>query len=697
MPQSAENKVSIDAKANKLENVEKTLRTRVECEERAFRIVNKLIDSHVEGTYLVKCGSLISKEHYSDIVEERAITWLCGYPACPKSLGKTPNKKYHVCTKTNKVYEISERKNFCSSQCFRASRHFSAQIPDSPLWMRDKEDLPAISLLDGDTIKGMQGDEVIGSNPKQIMKYELESLEELDKKTSTSKRSSAGSATPKSTKSSGQAQRVARQTATKSASGSNTDGQNKPCISDERTCRNNYSNNTLAECASVDASVKSSVVANTDLPKHFIKDKVKHLSEESAEIYDECNVPLLSLKFDELTTKEGAKEQLNVGESSKEVPRPASQHSVSNRNPDPHTGDTFPSKLDHLKALMSRRKNVLIKMVDVQTVEQKQLKKDVPSQNVQLDEKKSSYVSHDMGRENVTVDKHSNSVASYNGLVPSSTTPSPPAHNATSSVPSSSNDKKSLLQHVCTILKTWVTMETVRFLTLGEDCEAKSLLQFSDPRVQQGYGALCQRLDAQEKRMERLLDGSLDGDAGAERVSRPLRPVPDYKALREQTEAFSLSVMEFITGKKQTPKSDGDNDADKDSEVCLPTVDAYNQHQIRVRIVMDRLDKCLPNVLLPLNLSIQDVSGPVRELVYSCRLGKDNIVLRPGEWSLASLLILKLLAVRYPRIESAFKSNMAQRHLSALLSRLGHDFTDLHSFAESILQQAQAPNPTEND
>ena len=33
-------------------------------------------------------GKLISREHYNDIVEERAITNLCGYPVCPKFLGK---------------------------------------------------------------------------------------------------------------------------------------------------------------------------------------------------------------------------------------------------------------------------------------------------------------------------------------------------------------------------------------------------------------------------------------------------------------------------------------------------------------------------------------------------------------------------------------------------------------------------------
>ncbi|GFN90773.1 rpap2 [Plakobranchus ocellatus] len=110
MPHSSQQENNSDVKSQKLKTIEKTIRSQVECEERAFHIVNKLIESHVDGDYLVECGKLINATHYTDIIEERTISRLCGYPVCPNSLGEIPKNKYHISTRTNKVYEISERK-----------------------------------------------------------------------------------------------------------------------------------------------------------------------------------------------------------------------------------------------------------------------------------------------------------------------------------------------------------------------------------------------------------------------------------------------------------------------------------------------------------------------------------------------------------------------------------------------------------
>ncbi|GFS21705.1 RNA polymerase II-associated protein 2 [Elysia marginata] len=120
----------------------------------------------------------------------------------------------------------------------------------------------------------------------------------------------------------------------------------------------------------------------------------------------------------------------------------------------------------------------------------------------------------------------------------------------------------------------------------------------------------------------------------------------------------------------------------------LPTINLLEHDSINfkdLRINRFVVNFSLPDVLMPLNLCIQDVSGPMRELVQTCRLEKDNIVLRPGEWTLATLLILKMLASRYPLIQSAFTSDLAVRHFSAVLSRLGHDFTDVQTNVQDIL------------
>uniref|UniRef100_A0A8B9CE71 RNA polymerase II subunit B1 CTD phosphatase RPAP2 homolog n=1 Tax=Anser brachyrhynchus TaxID=132585 RepID=A0A8B9CE71_9AVES len=70
----------------------------------------------------------ITPSHYKDIVDERSIIKLCGYPICQNKLENVPKQKYRISTKTNRVYDITERKCFCSNFCYRASKYFEAQI-----------------------------------------------------------------------------------------------------------------------------------------------------------------------------------------------------------------------------------------------------------------------------------------------------------------------------------------------------------------------------------------------------------------------------------------------------------------------------------------------------------------------------------------------------------------------------------------
>lgn len=50
----------------------------------------------------------------------------------------------------------------------------------------------------------------------------------------------------------------------------------------------------------------------------------------------------------------------------------------------------------------------------------------------------------------------------------------------------------------------------------------------------------------------------------------------------------------------------------------------------------------LPDLLRTFDLSSRDVSGDVRSLVTTFRLGADNITFKPPEWSLLGLIILKM-------------------------------------------------------
>ncbi|XP_034873924.1 putative RNA polymerase II subunit B1 CTD phosphatase RPAP2 isoform X1 [Mirounga angustirostris] len=135
-----------DASKRKAE-LEAAVRKKIEFERKALHIVEQLLEEDITEEFLRECGKFITPAHYSDVVDERSIIKLCGYPLCQKKLGIVPKQKYKISTKTNKVYDITERKCFCSNFCYKASKFFEAQIPKTPVWVREEERHPDFQLL----------------------------------------------------------------------------------------------------------------------------------------------------------------------------------------------------------------------------------------------------------------------------------------------------------------------------------------------------------------------------------------------------------------------------------------------------------------------------------------------------------------------------------------------------------------------
>ncbi|XP_027746482.1 putative RNA polymerase II subunit B1 CTD phosphatase RPAP2 isoform X2 [Empidonax traillii] len=139
--------------------LEAALRKKIEFERKALSIVEQLLEENITEEFLLNSGKCITPSHYKDIVDERSIIKLCGYPLCQNKLENVPKQKYKISTKTNRVYDITERKCFCSNFCYRASKYFEAQISKSPVWMREEDEPPDIELLkEGQS--GRSGEEV---------------------------------------------------------------------------------------------------------------------------------------------------------------------------------------------------------------------------------------------------------------------------------------------------------------------------------------------------------------------------------------------------------------------------------------------------------------------------------------------------------------------------------------------------------
>ena len=90
----------------------------------------------------------LTPDYYSDVTEERAISKDCGYPLCDAPLEKVLKQQFHISLKDNKVYDITERKNFCSNLCFKRSCFVKGQISTEPLWMREKGKAKRVVFLE---------------------------------------------------------------------------------------------------------------------------------------------------------------------------------------------------------------------------------------------------------------------------------------------------------------------------------------------------------------------------------------------------------------------------------------------------------------------------------------------------------------------------------------------------------------------
>ncbi|XP_072297917.1 putative RNA polymerase II subunit B1 CTD phosphatase rpap2 [Eucyclogobius newberryi] len=151
--------LSAEEEARRREVVKEALHAKFELDKRALQIVERLLEDSVAEDFLIDCARFITIENYKDTIEERSIAKLCGYPICPNQLGKIPTQKFKISTKTNKVYDITERKLYCSNFCYKASKQFEVQISKTPLWLRQHESPPKITLLkkeDG----GSSGEEI---------------------------------------------------------------------------------------------------------------------------------------------------------------------------------------------------------------------------------------------------------------------------------------------------------------------------------------------------------------------------------------------------------------------------------------------------------------------------------------------------------------------------------------------------------
>lgn len=110
-------------------------------QKKMLSVVELYLESTATEEQLKEDCQILTQQDYDDITTERSILKLCGYPLCDKNLcsAKDSRQKFKISTKTNRVYEITERKMFCSNTCYESSTHLKSQLFTEAIWFRAEE------------------------------------------------------------------------------------------------------------------------------------------------------------------------------------------------------------------------------------------------------------------------------------------------------------------------------------------------------------------------------------------------------------------------------------------------------------------------------------------------------------------------------------------------------------------------------
>ncbi|BAT96524.1 hypothetical protein LR48_Vigan02g017500 [Vigna angularis] len=121
----------------------------VSVKDAVFKLQMLLFEGIQNEDQLFAAGSLMSRSDYEDIVTERSITNVCGYPLCCNALPtERPRKgRYRISLKEHKVYDLQETYLFCSSNCVVSSKAFAGSLQSERCLALDPEKLNNILKL----------------------------------------------------------------------------------------------------------------------------------------------------------------------------------------------------------------------------------------------------------------------------------------------------------------------------------------------------------------------------------------------------------------------------------------------------------------------------------------------------------------------------------------------------------------------
>ncbi|KAM7379082.1 hypothetical protein PAMP_004656 [Pampus punctatissimus] len=634
--------LSAEEEARRREAVREKLREKLELEKRALQVVERLLEDSVAEDFLVDCARFITADNYKDAVEERSIAKLCGYPTCPNKLGKITTQQYKISTKTNKVYDITERKLFCSNFCYKASKEFELQILKTPLWLRQHESPTEIKLMKkGDG--GSSGEEVKLSE-RRLQEQDIENpLSTQPEETNSSQQHSTAASLSHSDSSDAEQEQDFLSSVVSQRQGprvhwgdlpKRTDEDNKgECGKMQRREKQNREKNEeeMQRCESRNAEKEGKMRENENRKEAFACET-------------ENPKRLHTINANQPTAEQALKEERGCVEEAT-----AKMNLCSLSEPVTHTtalpSDSTQSHADHATPITCPP------FIESNPSTETRPQPDLPSSTLTP------------GLNITQVGMSRRGAAGLRDLLKNHSAEAKP-----------NSIRLNLLECLRRTLKEWSTDETLKFL-YGADHSLGS--PFADVKNQE------KEEEDEELDEDDLLDEVSEEDGGGADAGVQKSPsvaAPDFKTLRKETQHLELRVREFYKGTWILPEEVEESNGNKDQRTkvpALPLVDSHAQHLIQKRITVEKLTNCLRNIVGPLHLTMSDVTTDLNNLVRTFRFTNTNIIYKTPEWTLIAVLLLHLLSDVSPVVREALKTPASVVYLNTLMEELGLQEQDL--------------------
>lgn len=680
-------------KNKRLENYKLNSDLVQQASKRLQDIVLSMLDDAVKPQRFIKQVHYLNPDGYEDIIEERSITSLCGYPMC----GNKFTDEYGIRTyiiRSNRVYDVTQRRKFCSDLCFALSKYVGNQIDSSPLYLRDEEEteIKYVHLPNSESIKPRIGDliDVTGG---------LLDLEDDDLLVTSQMAE----------------QRKVKKSKVKQSKVKKSKDSNKSfsCISDVAidSLIQCSENKTRQEENSPDGSKEKTKSCEDS---NEFKRSMKNTSDRKSK-------KVKTVKFDNIDNSATNKVQ---SKESSEI------ENYDSKNKDENKIDEVSESLN----VMHINKDFII------------------------DEEINNTLARDVGRLDIIepiskIHCNTNSKTSSTSSNDTNERNKLGSVKVDIELPEDCQKPTSLeaVHQVEQYLREWMTFETLR--TILGDKYVRGMLEhlghsWEDYDSVQGlrlgmeakakYISLCRKLDKEEQEELYNDDIELPEENLSSSSSRPKGQLPDYQKLATDTKQKGLKVVAFLQGKDcftdekeediimendwpdankldkiaeetgtgntttATNKTEVETDNIKkkvklkrasvkdsesvESDVRLPHVDSYSQNTWRRQIVMEKLSKTLGEFCDSLDLLEGELRGLVTEIIATFDLSPHNIMLKPGQWTLVALALLQMLSVRYKVIESAMKTSNGHLLIKMILEGYGLDRDYLQRLLTYITQ-----------